>query len=1235
MADRARLARMLAEQADLLTSTQLGLWLWEKMEPGNPALVLAVKWRSLKLGVVDFAPIGEALEELTRRHPLLGTCYPRGEDLLPRPQPCSQPLRIRLVEDEPSWNAALEEPFDLERGPLVRVVAWQGQGQRPARLELRLHHILCDWWSMALLVWELAYLSQGHALPPVPLGFPQLARVQALWLKSSRAREMSQQLARELASPRADFRLPTDFARPAGVTMQILPLRLGVEQTQRLNRRAAEHGVGMAAWMLATWGRVLSPRSRHRDITIIVPHAARSRAGWSGVVGPLANLVPVRMSWRDAWSDWLEEVEQALARAQEVQEFPFWTLVEQLKPARPMGAFPFSDVAFSYLRRPRGHYTREVRLGQTDMEEVGEDFLVGPFDLTLHLVEEGQEMAGSIQYNSSLISSATAQSILNEWLEMLGEERKSWPEVKEPTTRVQQEWAGAALRFARKEAFRGVTYERLDVWSERLAGQLQPAPLGKPVGLLARPGPAQVAGWLAILKAGGLCLPLDPDWPEGRLAGVLRDAQCHWLATEGEGLPGFEGHRLALDFPLEGQGPGTVCWGENAYLMYTSGSTGKPRGVLGSQAGLLHRARWVDRAFPWRAGEVQLLRTPVGFVDSVAEWFCALTGGARLVSVPGPGWSDPGGLLEAMVRQKVTRATFLPSLLKILLGRPEEWPDTLRYCFCSGEELRPSEVLLLRERLGYGVRLINLYGATECAGDSTWFDTEWLVPGARQVPLGVPLGESRVLVVDEAGQPCAEGEVGEIALGGPGLSPGYCDEALPVLEWQGLPYWRSGDRGLWYQGQLAYRGRIQGAKIRGWRVDFSEVESVLGMLEEVDDAVVAADEEGLLAWVCGSCPPDCREMWSHLRQILTPAQIPRKVFWLEEFPRSSSGKVDRASLVGRGQELEPARTGGDVPAEWEWLREIFERVLGLPGWGAHDHFFEAGGTSLQAVELIDRVERARGIRLQPGVLLEAPSLALLWPRLALPAQEGLVCLREGEGGCPLILLPGAWGGPMSLLELSRQLSPGRPVWCVDYEALPPAGDLLELVGSCEKALTRRFPHGPYDLCGFSMGGLVAFELAQRFARQGCDLILIDTHGPQVFGQRPRGWIRSKLSETWAHLSLLARTRPGQLWQRWKNRKGRQKQAPSRLFQVALDFVSDPASGTRVFEGNSLLIRFSHQPAWVGEAHGLGWLECLPQLQIRVVQGLHGPLALQAPVVQELAAAIQEFLDREKNATGCS
>ncbi|MEU3918093.1 amino acid adenylation domain-containing protein [Streptomyces sp. NPDC029004] len=664
---------------------------------------------------------------------------------------------------------------------------------------------------------------------------------------------------------------------------------------------------------------------------------------------------------------------------------------------------------------------------------------------------------------------------------------------------------------------RTLTYAELNAEASRLARHLTGHGV-RPGSLVAIALPRSVEliiALLGVLKAGGAYLPLDPGYPAGRLADMLEDAAPVCVVTDSATrtqLPDTELPYILPDrtdlselSPLDP--PRALTPQHPAYVIYTSGSTGRPKGVVVPHAAIDNRLRWMQHTYPLGPGDRVLQKTPSGFDVSVWEFFWALREGATLVVAAPEGHKDPVYLARTIQEQAITVCHFVPSMLQVFLAEPEAAGcSSLREVFCSGEALPRDTVEDFHQSLPTA-RLHNLYGPTEAAVDVTHHTC---TPGrSGPVPIGRPVWNTRLYVLDAALKPCPPGVTGELYLAGVQLADGYLRRpGLTATRFVADPYgeggarmYRTGDLARWTpDGEVTYLGRTdQQVKLRGQRLEPGEIEAHLAAMDAVTGACVTVREDRpgdqrLVAYITGGdAVPDQETLRARLGALLPEYMVPSAIVRLDDFPLSPNGKLDRRALPAPATDTHTGGRAPRNPAE-ETLTRLFAEVLGLERVGTDAAFFDLGGTSLLAARLMSRIRETLGISAPIGTLFRAPTPAALAERLTDDngpdtALEVLLPLRASGERPPLFVFHPAGGISWCYSGLLSGLGSGQPVHGLqarglmhDEETLPATMD--EMAADYVAQIRTVQPHGPYRLLGWSVGGVIAHTVAVHLQQGG-------------------------------------------------------------------------------------------------------------------------------------------------------
>jgi amino acid adenylation domain-containing protein len=834
----------------------------------------------------------------------------------------------------------------------------------------------------------------------------------------------------------------------------------------------------------------------------------------------------------------------------------------------------------------------------------------------------------------------------------------------------------AALIFGSQR----VSYEELNARANQLAHHLRIKGVGPEVLVcvcLERSADLIVA-LLGILKAGGAYVPLDLCYPHHRLAMMLTETrppvlitQERWLAI----LPklGIDTICMDRDAAVLGGEPQTnpprLANGRNlAYMIYTSGSTGTPKGVLNVHEAIVNHLLWMQETHPLAPSDRFLQKTPYSFDVSVWEIFWPLMAGAMLVVAEPEQHKDPQYLTRIIREKGITAAHFVPSMLRLFLENADvPRCSSLRRVFCSGEALPIALQQRFFERLD--AQLYNLYGPTEAAVHVTGWtcrrDADQSI-----VPIGKPIWNTRIEILDPDLQRVPEGQAGELYIGGVALARGYFERPeLTAKAFIADPFsadpserlYKTGDLARYLpDGNIQYLGRIDHqVKIRGMRVELGEIETILNRQPRiVQSEVVVRDnapgEPQLVAYLV------LREGSSltaaELRQLLLSTvpeyMIPAAFIVLDRFPLTLSGKVDRQKLPQPARH-EYASAQAFVPPRDQVesrLSEIWEEILGEGPVGVQDDFCDLGGDSLSAVRLLGRIKQAFGKELPLSALVEAPTVETLAealrPNGRFRLSESMVTFQNQGSKPPLILCPGIDGHVFRFRALARHLGPDQPVFAL---RLPSEGRLWpklttheELASYCLSDIQKRQPHGPYFLGGYSFGGLLVFEIAQQLTNRGEQVGMVVLLDAEEWNHKRR--LAAGTSSSLRRTQILARfsrmCRPGEFTALGESVRRHAAQlacavcasvacpTPNRLVRLEdMNFFRAGRYVPQVYPGRLMLIRACPNVKRPGEEYELGWRGLAAGgIEVLDTPGEHLEIT-QEPHVRVLAKKLKQCLDQ--------
>jgi len=1029
-----------------LSFAQERLWFLDQWRPDSALYNIPVSIRVC--GLLDVAALEQSIGQVVRRHEVLRTTFPsqRGQPA----QVIASGLSFRLsVSDLSDLNPGerdaearriagedAQRPFDLARGPLLRAIILR-LGPEEHVLILVMHHIVSDGWSLDVFFTELAACYEARLtgrtspLPEPPIQYADYAA----WQRREQGAVLNRQLSywrERLAGASAALELPTDRPRPAALTYRGAALRfaLPAELVARVGEVARLEGCTPFMVFLTAFEALLHRYSGQDDFCVGTPVAGRTRPEMEPLIGLFVTTLALRAELADdpSFRALLRRVRETCLGAYAHQDVPFERLVEELKVARDPGRTPIFQVMFALDHRSDGR----INLPGASLRASRIDTGTSKFDLSLHLSESSDGLEGYLEYSTDLFDEATIERLAGHYRALLegacaapDSAVSRLPLLTEPERKHLRLWNATEAEYPHEhllhrlierqvgrtpdaEAVRcgdhSLSFAELDRRAAALAARLRALGVGPdvPVGVCMHRSCELVVALYGTLKAGGCYVPLDPDYPAERLAFMLRDSGPPVLLTQSRltgRLPKHAAHTLLLDdgwgadddgreLPDAGLTPDHL-----AYIIYTSGSTGQPKGAANTHRAICNRLLWMQDTYRLTAADTVLQKTPYSFDVSVWEFFWSLLSGARLVLARPGGHQDPAYLAELIHDEHVTVCHFVPSMLDAFLREPglEESCETLRDVVCSGEALSYD----LQERFftRLGSRLHNLYGPTEAAVDVTSWECR-RGDERRVVPIGRPITNVRLHVLDKHQQEVPAGVPGELCIGGIGLARGYWKRPEltaenfvehPVL---GRLY-RTGDVGRWLlEGALEYLGRADGqVKGRGCRVELGEGEGTLRQYPAVREAAVAARANApgnicLVAYVVrrdAATHISAESLRGYLRGRLPEYMVPSAFVFIDALPLTPSGKLDRNALpVPDRQSLDrtEAFVAPRTPTE-EAVAAVWADVLGKPIVGAHDNFFDLGGHSLLATQVVARLREIFQIEVPVPSLFEHPTVSAL------------------------------------------------------------------------------------------------------------------------------------------------------------------------------------------------------------------------------------------------------------------
>ncbi len=1018
-----------------LSFAQQRLWFLDQLEPESSFYNIPAALRLS--GALDVKTFGRSLNEIIRRHEVLRTRFVshNGQPVqviepataLPMPVVDLRALSAAAREQDivRLANEEAERPFDLSTGPLIRASLLRTD-ERKHVLLLTLHHIASDGWSTEILLREFIALYEAFAhgrpspLPELKLQYADFAYWQRQRLQGE---GLSAQLAywkERLSGAPALLELPTDRARPSlqsyrgGVYSLALPQVLAAP----LNALCRKHNVTPFMVLLAAFKLLLYRYSAQSDLCVGTPIANRNRMEIEALIGFFVNTLVLRtaLSGNPRFTELLQRVREAALGAQANQDLPFEQLVEELQPRRDLSHSPLFQVMFDLQTLVR----QQVDTGNLQLSSIAQKETTAKFDLTLNMAEGQNGWMAEWEYNSDLFERVTIERMAGHFnhllasitakpeariseLSLLNEAERQrmlveWNATEAPYPCGRNLFELFAAQVARTPDNIAVacgdaplSYGDLHARALQLARGLTARGVGPEivVAVLAVRGIELLTMILAVFKAGGVYLPLDPWHPVPRLTEIITLSRARVVLTSANMAAQamqavaelsaerprpevLTSERLLTEESPDENVPACACGDHLAYVIYTSGSTGVPKGAMVTHEGMLNHLWSKIPALDLSAEDVIAQTASQCFDISVWQFLTALLYGARVQIVSDEIARDPERLLAEVEARGVTVLESVPAMIGAILAHASR-ELRLRWLLPTGEALQPE---LARDWLARYPRipLMNAYGPAECADDVAMYAIAAPPPGQMtRMPIGRPIANTRLYIVDQLMAPCPVGVSGELCVAGIGVGRGYLHDPVrtaeafvpdPFSQALGGRLYRTGDRARYgVDGIIDYLGRFdEQVKLRGFRIEPGEIEARLCAHSEVREAVVVVREDGgekrLVGYVVAVGPQlDAEVLRVHLKASLPEYMVPAAFVLLAQLPLTANGKVDRRALPApefgaSADQYAPPRT----PTE-EVLCGIWAEVLRLERVGIHNNFFELGGHSLLATQVISRVRQ--------------------------------------------------------------------------------------------------------------------------------------------------------------------------------------------------------------------------------------------------------------------------------------
>ena len=1154
-----------------LSFSQQRLWFLDQYEPNSSVYNIpsALRLRgSLNIGALE-----QSLDEIIRRHESLRTTFSMVDG---KPVQVIDPLvKLSFVvvdlrdhpegEREEAQRLADEEarrPFDLRTGPLFRATLIR-LGEQDHLLLLTVHHIVSDGWSIGVFYRELSVLyrafTNGEPSPlmDLPVQYTDFAVWQREWLQGEMLEKQLSYWKNQIEGIPGVLHLPTDRPRPAVQSYRgkRQSIELSKELTEGLKALSRKEGVTLFMTLLAVFQTLLYRYSGQKDIVVGSPIANRNWAEIEGLIGFFVNTLVLRTdtSENPTFRKLLQRVQTTALEAYEHQDLPFEKLVEELKPERSLSHSPLFQVMFVLQNAPSNSLNVE-RLSVSPLR-IGAE--TAKCDLTLSMRESVDGLKGSLQYKTDLFDEETIIRMLGHFRVLIegviadpSQRLACLPVLTQPEKhQLLREWNVTKRDYPRDscihELFEAqverspdavavicegqqLTYRELNCKANQLAHYLRKHGVGSEVlvAICMERSLEMVVGLLGILKAGGAYVPLDPDYPTERLGFLLEDMQTSVLLSQKRlttHLPESCARVVCLDrdwreiAEQSGENPISLTTPESlAYVIYTSGSTGQPKGVEVPHRGVLRLLLGVEYV-QLDESETFLHLAAISFDASTFELWGALLHGAKCVLFSGkiPSPHELGNILHD---HGISTLWLTASLFNTVIDEAPGALSGVRQLLIGGEALSVPHVRRAVTLLPH-TQIINGYGPTE----STTFACCFGIPARldesiNSIPIGRPIANTEVYLLDYHLSPVPIGVPGELYIGGDGLARSYLNRPdltaenfipHPFGDEPGARLYKTGDLARYLSdSNIEFLGRIDyQVKIRGFRIELGEIESVLGQHPGVRETVVLAREDTpgikrLVAYVVPVTEQACStsELRNFVKQKLPEYMIPSAFVLLDVLPLTANGKVDRKLFPPADQnrpELEASYVAPRTSTE-KRLLEIWSKLLGLNQVGIRDNFFDLGGHSLLAVRLFAQIEKAFNQRPPLSSLFQDGTIEhlakIIDHKTPLGKQSCLVPIQPSGDKIPFFCVHEFFGDVLCYTSLARHMGPDQPFYGIEPRGLEgaeePFADIKTMAGYYIDIIRTVQPHGPYALGGLCIGGVIAFEMAQQLRAKGESVALL-------------------------------------------------------------------------------------------------------------------------------------------------
>jgi amino acid adenylation domain-containing protein len=1001
-----------------LSTSQYHLWVGEQLKNKVNTYHISIAHRIE--GQFDSSIFEKSINDVVQRHEILRATIKKnhGEPVLHIVKEASIKVDVIALQatikydDVSSIQELLYEkdqvPFDLHKGPLIRATIFTFSSTQYL-LFIEMHHIISDGWSLGLLTKETFFYynkyinNRKNTLPELDIQYPDYANWERKFSESEYINKDLVYWRDKLKGAPSCNQIPTDRVRPAHLTNNgsIEFFEFSSELSLLLRNHSKKMGSTLFMTLLSGFGIMISKYSQENDIVIGTTTANRKQRELENLIGYFINFLALRLNCSKdlTYQKYLEETKKTVLQAFSHDNAPFSKVVDTLELKRDPSYNPVFQVMFILQNTPE----QQIETDGFLIKPFKNNDLSTKYDITVEIRDNEEVISGLFQYNSDLFDKETIKRMINSFELVLKSvvvnpvQKIHEIELLDNTEnhKLQQAMFGKQMKYPQNQSIidlfnqqvtksadeiavifedKQLKYEELDMLSSQFAAFLiedQKVDTEEFVAISLDRLEKFIIAIIGVLKTGKAYLPIDAKYPEARKKYILKDSGCGTLVDDSLYNRFEETKHIYGNINIHKKSNNTNC-----SLIYTTGSTGNPKGVLISNASLLNRLFWMWNEFPFTNDEACAAKTSPSFVDHLWEVFGALLSGTKLVILKNEDVINVNQFIQKLSKHKITRIVLVPSLLKAMMEYKEECRanlNHLKYWTTSGETLHASVVSQFYQ-LFTNAKLLNIYGSTEVTADATYFDTSNMDhSNLTTIPIGKPISNTQVYVLDTTYQLLPIGAVGEIYVAGEGVSKGYLRNATLTKEkFVSNPFskdtimYRTGDLGRWRNDQnLEFIGRNDDQiKVRGHRIEIGEVRNAILSLDSVRDVEVFSKEDkddtiNLIAYVASEDDISVSDIRVGLGKIVPNYMIPSYIVIKPELCLTQNGKIDKALLKTEAQHYVPKGVAYVAPsnkAERE-LIELWGQVLNLPqeNIGIKDNFFDLGGDSIKVIKLLHEI----------------------------------------------------------------------------------------------------------------------------------------------------------------------------------------------------------------------------------------------------------------------------------------